>query len=162
MMSYNWTIVDCKSLGKLLVSPEHAHTHTHPSRAISHSWGIPVVLVVTAVLSGVYSILPFQHCFFTTPLFIHNQCGQYRGVLGQLVYCKWKFMVKRPINRRLYKCGWAAVGDDSRRVYGCRWELFALFVVFSFYLLQLSSPLMRWDISECCGQNRRLSSRGVA
>lgn len=44
--------------------------------------GIPVVPVKSKVLSALYSALPFQHCSFTTPLFIHNQCGQYRGVLG--------------------------------------------------------------------------------
>lgn len=44
--------------------------------------GIPEVPVMSSVLSALYSGLPFQHCAFTTPLFIHNQCGQYRGVLG--------------------------------------------------------------------------------
>lgn len=46
------------------------------------SWGIPVVPIMSSVLSGLYSAPPFQHYSFTTPLFIHNQCGQYRGVLG--------------------------------------------------------------------------------
>lgn len=44
--------------------------------------GIPVVPVMSSVLSALYCALPFQHCTFTAPLFIHNQCGQYRGVLG--------------------------------------------------------------------------------
>lgn len=150
----------------------HTHTHTHShqqnhpwaaatlwSNLWGHSGGIPVVPVVAAVLSGVYSVLPFQHCSFTTPLFIHNQCGQYGGILGQLVYCKWKFMVKRTIKTRLYKCGWAAAGDYFLPVYGCWWELFALFVVFSFYLLQLSSSLTRRGVSERDGQNRALQWR---
>ena len=77
-------LMDRHRKGSVTYTISHTDQTSLRIRCILRSWfgGIPVVPVISSVLSAVYSGLPFQHCSFTTPLFIHNQCGQYRGVLG--------------------------------------------------------------------------------